>query len=481
MRTYLAVDIGASSGRHILGWVEDGRIRLEEVYRFPNLQKVVGGHDCWDIEALWGHILAGLKACRERGRTPDFMGIDTWAVDFVLVDGAGRRVSDAVSYRDARTDALRAEAEKLLPFAWLYERTGIQYQPFNTIYQLLALRREHPEQLEAAERFLMLPDYFHYLLTGRMENEYTNATSTALVSAHTGDWDGEILSAAGLPRKLFGPLRTPGTVLGRFTEEVQREAGFDCTVILPATHDTGSAFLAVPARDENAVYLSSGTWSLLGVETGAPITSAASAAANFTNEGGYDRRFRYLKNIMGLWMIQSIRRELSGLCYVAGREERSDTGREWTFPDLIAAAAEAEGFPSVVNANDERFLAPVCMAEAVKSACAESGQSVPGTVGELMQCVYRSLAECYRSAVEELRTLTGRAYTNINIVGGGCQDGYLNRLTARATGLPVLAGPVEGTALGNLMAQMLACGEFHSPAEARAAVRRSFTIKEVHP
>ena len=216
MRTYLAVDIGASSGRHILGWVEDGRIRLERSTA-SRTSKVVGDHDCWDIEALWGHILAGLKACRERGRTPDFMGIDTWAVDFVLVDGA-RTAGEQRGVLPGRPHRLPCGRRRrsCSPFAWLYERTGIQYQPFNTIYQLLALRQEHPGQLEAAERFLMLPDYFHYLLTGRTENEYTNATSTALVSAHTGDWDGEILSAAGLPRKLFGPLRTPGTVLGRF-------------------------------------------------------------------------------------------------------------------------------------------------------------------------------------------------------------------------------------------------------------------------
>ena len=481
MRTYLAVDIGASSGRHILGWVEDGTIRLEEVYRFPNLQRVVNGRDCWDPDALWGHILAGMRACKARGRVPDCMGIDTWAVDFVLVDGTGRRVSDAVSYRDSRTDGMRAHADALLPFPEHYRRTGIQYQPFNTAYQLLALKREHPEQLAAAERFLMLPDYFHYLLTGRMENEYTNATSTALVNAHTREWDEMILDALGLPRRLFGPLRAPGTPLGGLTPEVQKAVGFDCAVILPATHDTGSAFLAVPARDGRAVTLSSGTWSLLGVENAAPITTAESMAANFTNEGGYDYRFRYLKNIMGLWMIQSIRRELSGISYVAGREERAGTGREWTFPDLIAAAEGAEGFPSVVDANDPRFLAPESMADAVKAACAESGQRVPETVGELMQCVYRSLARCYQNAVGELEALTGKTYTSINIVGGGCQDGYLNRLTARATGLAVLAGPVEGTALGNLLAQMLANQEFHTLAEARAAVRRSFDIKEVQP
>lgn len=474
MYTYLAIDIGASSGRHILGWVERGRICLKELYRFENQRQVREGHDCWDLEALWGHILAGLTACKAAGHVPDCVGIDTWAVDFVLLDRVGECLTLPVSYRDRRTEGMRDEVEKCILFADLYAKTGIQYQNFNTVYQLATLRREHPEQLAQAEHLLMLPDYFHYRLTGRITNEYTNATSTALVNAAGRDWDGELLDRLELPRKLFGPLHMPGTALGGFTEQVKALVGFDCNVILPATHDTGSAFLAVPARDEHAVYLSSGTWSLLGVENPVPITTAESREANFTNEGGYGGRYRYLKNIMGLWMLQSIRRELNAAVAAEG-------SREWSFPNLIEAAHQCADFTSVVDANNGRFLAPTSMVEEVRAACRESGQREPRSVGEVIQCVYRSLVLCYQETIRELEGLTGRRYTSINIVGGGCQDDYLNTLTAQATGLLVLAGPVEGTALGNLLAQMLAKNEFSSPEAARAAVRESFQIKEVYP
>lgn len=478
---HLAVDIGASSGRHILGHMEQGRMVLEEAYRFDNVQIHQNGHDCWDLDALWQHMLAGLRACKAAGKAPQTMGIDTWAVDFVLLDAAGKPVCDAVAYRDGRTRGMDAAAEKRLSFAGLYARTGIQKQPFNTVYQLLALQKEHPEQLAAARHFVMIPEYFNYLLTGCIRNEYTNATSTALVNAHTRDWDEEVLAALGLPRAIFGALHLPGTLVGGFTDAVRKAVGFGCTVLLPATHDTGSAFLAVPARDEHAVYLSSGTWSLLGTENAEPVTGEASMRANFTNEGGYAYRYRYLKNIMGLWMIQSIRREMNGAVYVAGRERRAAAEKQWSYAELEAEARRCAGFSSRVEVNDARFLAPESMTQAVKDFCAETRQAVPQTVGEVMQCVYASLAAGYAAAVRELSALTGKQYTSINIVGGGSQDGYLNELTAKATGLPVYAGPTEGTALGNLMAQWIASGEFADLASARAAIQNSFTIKEATP
>lgn len=261
---------------------------------------------------------------------------------------------------------------------------------------------------------------------------------------------------------------------------MQGAVGFDCDVLLPATHDTGSAFLAVPARDENAVYISSGTWSLLGVENESPITGEASMLANFTNEGGYRYRYRYLKNIMGLWMIQSIRRELNGVSYVEG-SKKTAAQRQWSYAELEAEARGCADFTSRVDVNDSSFLAPESMTDAVKQFCVQTGQSVPQTVGELMQCVYASLAAGYAGAVRELSALTGKVYTSINIVGGGSKDGYLNELTARTTGLPVFAGPTEGTALGNLMAQFIAAGEFDDLEAARAAIRQSFDIKEVTP
>lgn len=484
---YLAIDIGASSGRHILGHLENGRMVLEEIHRFDNRQVHKNGHDCWDIDHLWQGILDGLKACKALGKIPATVGIDTWAVDFVLLDQNGRMVGDAVAYRDSRTEGADQLVEAKIGAADLYARTGIQKQNFNTIYQLAALQKEHPEQLEVAHSLLMIPDYFHYLLTGVQKQEYTNATSTGLVHADKKTWDRDLLDLLGLPRRLFGPLSMPGTVVGPLREEIAAQVGFQTTVVLPATHDTGSAFLAVPAGDDRAVYLSSGTWSLLGVENEAPITTEESRKQNFTNEGGAWYRYRYLKNIMGLWMIQSIRRELNGVEYVAGKERAAWTldvqpgEKQWTFPDLIAAAESAADFPSVVNANDDAFLAPASMIAVIQATCATAGQPVPRTVGQLMQCVYRSLTLCYKNAIAGLSQLTGKTYTAIHIVGGGCQDNYLNRMTAAICRLPVWAGPVEGTAIGNLVIQMIHSDEFADLAAARQCIRESFDIKEVLP
>ena len=469
---HLAIDIGASSGRHILGWVEDGRMHLKEVYRFENRLAEKNGHRCWEMDRLWQNVLAGLKACKDAGYTPETVGVDTWAVDFVLLDAAGEILGDTVAYRDSRTEGVRQALEPVLPFAEHYARTGIQYQPFNTAYQLAALQKEHPDQLAAAKTFLMVPDYLNYKLTGVAANEYTNASTTALVGAASRDWDYELIARLGLPRGIFQPICQPGTVLGRLTPVVQAEVGFDCTVLLPATHDTGSAWLAVPARDDRAVYLSSGTWSLLGVENTVPITSAASAAANFTNEGGYGGTYRYLKNIMGLWMIQSVRRELG---------EHAPNGTRPAFPELIAAAKEAGGYPGLVNADDDRFLAPNSMIGEITAACAEAGYPAPATTGEVMQAIYKSLADDYRRAVAALQSLTGKTYESVNIVGGGSQDGYLNQMAANATGLPVYAGPTEGTALGNLMVQFIAAGEYPDLQAARDAIKQSFAIQEVLP
>ena len=465
MKTYLAVDIGASSGRHILGWVEEGRLCLEEIYRFENKLTKKNGRLCWDMENLFRQVVRGLERCRELSKIPDSVGIDTWAVDFLLLDQEGKPLGDSVAYRDGRTQGMDHAVEELISPEELYAHTGIQKQIFNTIYQLMAVKCQEPELLERAARFLMVPEYLTYRLTGNMENEYTNATTTGLVNAQTKTWDGELLDRFGIPKKLFGPLRMPGESVGHLTPEIQRQVGFDCQVVFPATHDTGSAFLAVPAK-EGGVYLSSGTWSLLGTELSSPITTRESLEQNFTNEGGYQYRFRYLKNIMGLWMLQSLRRE---------------GGEGVTFAVLEQQARQAADFPSRVDVNDGRFLAPENMGEAIRSYCQETGQPVPETLGELGSCVYHSLAESYAESVEELSRLTGKTYTAVNIVGGGSRDTYLNQLTADATGLPVYAGPTEGTALGNLMVQMLAQGEFPDLESIRKAERRSFSIQEFWP
>ena len=482
MKYYLAIDIGASSGRHILAHVENGKMVLEEIFRFDNSQIRKDGHDCWDHQALARSVLQGIAKCKDLGKIPATIGIDTWAVDFILLKDTLLPCSDMVAYRDERTKGMDEVVNAIVPLAEVYARTGIQKQPFNTIYQLTALKREHPEQLEKAEHFLMVPEYLNFVLTGKIANEYTNASSTNLLDARAKTWDFDLIGKLGLPRKIFGKLEMPGTVLGHLTSAVQAAVGFDAEVILPATHDTGSAFLAVPARDDQAVYISSGTWSLLGVENAEPITTPESQAANFTNEGGAWYRFRYLKNIMGLWMIQSIRRELNGVDYVEGKTKTStwtlsdyESGKKYSFNDLEMAAKAASAFTGTVDANDARFLSPDSMiAEVIAAATVK-----PATVGELMQCVYKSLAKCYADAIKFLSSLTGKTYTSVNIVGGGSKDGYLNKLTAEATGLEVFAGPTEGTAIGNLIIQFIAGGEFKDLAEARASIRASFDVAKV--
>ena len=472
MNNYLAIDIGASSGRHMLGHVSDGKIVLEEVYRFDNSQVRKNGHDCWDIEKLVENVKAGIDAALEKTEIAS-IGLDTWGVDFVLLDGDGALCGDAVAYRDTRTAGADAEIEReVMSFQELYSRTGIQKTSFNTIYQLWALKKEHPELLERAARYLSVPEYINYRLTGNIVHEYTHASTTALLDASKKDWDFDLISKLGLPIRLFGKLEMPGATVGTYR---------GAKVVLPAMHDTASAYLAVPARDDRAVYLSSGTWSLLGVENDKPITTKASCLANFTNEGGAWGRYRYLKNIMGLWMIQSIRRELNGVSYVEGREGDAvkdalkalsdyEPGRKYTFDDL-SMVARGNPYNVTVDVNDQRFMNPASMIGEVLAAAKEEGPS-PATVGELMQCVYRSLAECYAQSIRILSEITGKTYTSLNIVGGGCQDCYLNALTADATGLEVITGPVEGTAIGNLIVQMVVAGEFSDLAEARAAIVR---------
>lgn len=476
---YLAIDIGASSGRHILGYVENGRICVEEIYRFDNTQLHKNGHDCWNLDALKKGIKEGLAKCKKIGKIPATVGVDTWAVDFVLLDEKDEVIGDAVAYRDSRTKHMAEKVDAIIPRTKLYEKTGIQYQPFNTIYQLTALKGEHPDELARAKSFLMIPDYINYWLTGEKCNEYTNATTTNLVNAESKTWDGELIEALGFPKEIFGELMMPGTKVGGLRPEIKAELGFDTTVILPATHDTGSAFLAIPVSNDNSVCISSGTWSLLGVENEKPITTKEGLAENFTNEGGAWYRFRYLKNIMGLWMIQSVRRELNGVSYVEGREIRSAAAKQWKFDELLDEAKKSKAFPSVVDVNRECFLSPASMTEAVKEECKSTGQPIPANVGELIQCIYHSLAVCYADSIKKLSSITGKEYTAVNIIGGGCKDEYLNELTASESGLPVYAGPSEGTAIGNLLVQMIIGRDFADLATARKAVRKSFEIKEV--
>ncbi len=459
---YLAVDIGASSGRHILGWMENGKMQLEEVYRFSNGMVKKDGELCWETDRLFQEILNGMKKCKELGKIPVSMGVDTWGVDFVLLDENDQMLGNAVGYRDKRNNGMDEKVYEKISLEDLYARTGIQKAVFNTIYQLMAVKEQHPEYMEAARTLLFVPDYFHYRLTGQKVNEYTEATTGQLVSPVTKDWDYELIDLLGYNKGMFQKLVTPGTNLGGLTEEVQKEVGFNLNVVVPATHDTGSAVLAVPANDDDFIYISSGTWSLMGIERMEADCSKRSCELNLTNEGGYGYRFRYLKNIMGLWMIQSVRHEFDDA---------------YSFAQICEMAEENKDFPSRVDANDERFLAPESMVEEVKKACADSGQPVPQTLGEIATVIYASLAECYARTAGELEEMAGRTFGRIHIVGGGANADYLNKLTAKATKKEIHAGPTEATAIGNLTAQMLEAKEFARVEEARDVIHESFDIK----
>lgn len=459
---YLAVDIGASSGRHMLGWMEDGQMHLEEVYRFSNGMVKKDGERCWEMDRLYREILNGMKKCKEIGKVPVSMGIDTWGVDFVLLDENDKMLGNAVGYRDKRTTGMDEKVYEKVSLEALYERTGIQKAIFNTIYQLMAVKEQHPEYMDQAKTLLFVPDYFHYCLTGKKVNEYTEATTGQLISPDTKDWDYELLELLGYKKEMFQKIVMPGTNLGGLTREVQKEVGYNLEVVVPATHDTGSAVLAVPANDDDFIYISSGTWSLMGIERKEADCSQESCNLNFTNEGGYEYRFRYLKNIMGLWMIQSVRHEFDDA---------------YGFGEICAMAEEAKDFPSRVDVNDDRFLAPENMTEEVRAACRESGQPVPETLGEIATVIYTSLAECYGKTAGELEKMAGRTFGRIHIIGGGANAAYLNELTARITKKEVHAGPTEATAIGNLTAQMLHAGEFSSVEEARDVIHQSFDIR----
>ncbi|MCI9573213.1 MAG: rhamnulokinase [Lachnospiraceae bacterium] len=462
---YLAIDIGASSGRHILAHLEEGRMVLEEVHRFPNGMVEKDGEHVWDVDELFRQIKLGLKKCAQLGKIPVSVGVDTWGVDFVLLDGDGARIGNAVAYRDGRTRGMDEEVYKIIPEDELYARTGIQKAIFNTIYQLMALKVKKPEHLEKARTMLLMPDYFHYMLSGVAATEYTEATTGQLVSPQTKDWDMELIERLGYPKRIFQRMVTPGTVLGDLTAEVQAEVGFNCKVVEPATHDTGSAVIAVPTDSDDALYISSGTWSLMGTELMEANCSPESKLNNLTNEGGYDYRFRYLKNIMGLWMIQSVKKEIGG-----------DLG----FGEICGMASSCS-IPSIVDCNDDRFLAPDNMTEEVQAACRESGQQVPEGLAEVASVIYNSLAQCYAKTIRQIEGITGKKYDKIHIVGGGSNAEYLNRLTAAATGVPVYAGPTEATAIGNIAAQMMTAGELTDLKAARACVFASFPIDQYQP
>ena len=431
MKQYLAIDIGASSGRHIVGWREDGELRTNEVYRFPNAVQEQNGHLVWDVDALLAHVKSGIAEAKKQFQEIESLSIDTWGVDYVLLRG-NEEIRPVYAYRDSRTEAVIPKVHEILPFAELYAKTGCQFQSFNSIYQLYADKLAG--RLEGVTDFLMIPEYLLWKLCGVKAREYTNATSTGLVNAQTGEYDPEILRALGLPETMFPKLTAPGTVLGALLPDIAAEVGGRTRVVLCATHDTASAVEGIPMEQGDAPFLSSGTWSLLGVKLAKPITSPESCRANFTNEGGVGY-IRYLKNIMGLWIIQCVQKQL-GI----------------SFAEMVELA-KTSTYTRIFDVNAARFSAPQDMRAEIRTALAETGEA-PATDADLINSIYHSLAYCYGEAYREMEAVTGQHWDKLYIAGGGAKNVTLNELTAHYTGKQVVALPIEATAIGNLKIQM---------------------------
>lgn len=451
---YLAVDIGASSGRHVLGSITNGRLKLTEIYRFENRQIERNGHVCWDIDRLFNEIKNGLKECTRLGKKPVSMGIDCFGVDFVLLDKQGNILGDTVAYRDSRTAGADKKVYSIIDEEELYKKTGIANQIFNTIYQLYAALEETPEHLEQAERFLLLPEYFSYLLTGNMKNEYTNGTTTQLVNIKTPAYDKEIIEKLGLPAKIFGRLYMPGESVGMLKPEIAHETGQNLEVLFPPSHDTASAVMAVPTGDD-CLYISSGTWSLMGTLLCEADCSKASFEKGFTNEGGYNGSKRYLKNIMGLWIVQNIRKELDN---------------QYSFSEMADMAMHSS-YEYKIDVTDDIFFAPESMIQAVYDNLNRQSAPKPETIGDMLNAVYNGLAQCYADTAKEIETILDRKFDSIYIVGGGSQNKYLNELTAKYTGKNVFAGPAEATAIGNIVSQAIAKDDYENVSQAKKAIR----------
>ncbi|MBO4910018.1 MAG: rhamnulokinase [Lachnospiraceae bacterium] len=460
---YLAIDIGASSGRHILGHLENGKLCVEEIYRFPNGAENKDGHLIWDIEGIFEHVLIGMEKCTEAGKIPSAVSIDTWGVDYVLLDNEGNRLCDAVSYRDHRHDDADKAVEKIISMKELYLRTGIQRQQFNTVCQLTALQNDDPETLRKTHTLLLIPDYLNFLLTGVMRTEYTNASTTGLLDAILGTWDLDLIRKLNIPSHIFTPISEPGTLIGPVKENIEKRIGYSPLVYMTTSHDTASAILAVPAQSgTDFAYISSGTWSLMGTELIRPNLSYISLKYNFTNEGGYKGRYRYLKNIMGLWIVQRL---------------KAENAPDISYEEFSRRASEKET-DGLVDVNDNRFLSPSNMLTEINTYLYESGQNTAEDVFEAASVVYRSLAKCYAKAISEMEDLLEKKFDVINIVGGGSNSDFLNSLTAQITGKKVQAGPSECTAIGNMLTVMISSGEIKDLWEARETVKRSFDVKE---
>lgn len=464
---YFAVDLGATSGRTILGHFNDkGDIEMEELNRFPNQLIPCGGHFYWDILELFRHVVEGLKIAASKGVEIASIGIDTWGVDFVLFGKDGNMLRLPFSYRDSHTVGAPAELFKRMPRSEMYAKTGIQIMDFNSIFQLDAMRRNGDSALEVADKMLFVPDALVYFLTGKAVTEYTIASTGQILDAEKRDFDADVLALVGLSAEKFGPMVYPGDVIGTLTEEVQALTGLGAVpVVAVGEHDTASAVAAVPAATSNFAYLSSGTWSLMGVETQAPVITELSSQLNYTNEGGVYGTIRLLKNICGMWLLERCRLNW----------------KDADYGTLIAEAEKAEPFRSLINPNSPVFANPANMEQAIKDYCKDSGQPVPEERGQIVRCIFESLALCYRFTLDNLRSLADHPIEVLHIIGGGSRNALLNQFTANAIGIPVVAGPVEATALGNMMVQAIADGQAESIAALRASMSQSDTLQRFAP
>ena len=465
----VAVDLGAESGRVVVGAFDGARLALHDVCRFPNVPVTLNGTLHWDFLRLFGDVSAGLRAAAADGPVAS-LGVDTWGVDFGLLDARGRLLGNPVHYRDARTEGMVDEAVAMVPRAEIYGATGIQFMPINTLYQLFSMARAGDPQLGGADRLLMMGDLFAHFLCGSSLAEYTNASTSQMLDPFTRDWARPLLERLGIPTGLLPEIVQPGTVLGPLRPDVAAGTGLAVArVVAPGSHDTASAVVGAPLADRWTAFLSSGTWSLIGLEVAAPVVSEVTLAANLTNEGGVAGTIRLLRNVMGLWLIQETRRALW------------PSGAAPSYEELAELAESAPAFTAFIDPDDERFLRPGDLPARVRAFCRETGQREPGDTGTLMRVLLESLALRYAIVVDELAAASGHPVRAIHVVGGGSNHRLLCRLTAGATGLPVRAGPVEATAIGNLAVQAIAAGELASVAEARQLVARSFPITSYEP
>lgn len=461
---YTAIDIGASSGRIMVGELNEGKLDIQEIHRFANGFSQRDGHCFWDIDHLLKQILQGLQKVKTLGYEHCTVGIDTWAVDYVLLDEKGDRLREAISYRDRRTDHTIDKLEHTLSKAAIYQKTGIQFQPFNTIYQLY---EEDRELLIKTDKIMMIPDYLGYCLTGKAVTEITNASTTQLLNASTGNLDPELLEAVSVQEQQFAPLTEPGCELGKLRNEWFPDYDLPaCKVMTVATHDTASAVIAAPGVNDGWAYISSGTWSLIGIENKTPIITDLALENNYTNERGANNTIRFLKNITGMWVIQEVRQQLQA---------------DYSFQQLAEEAEKTEPFQQFINLNDKRFLNPENMIKEIQHYCRQTRQKIPRTAGELACCIYSNLAIIYAIAIKELETITEKPIEQFHIIGGGARNDFLNQLTADMSGKAVYAGPIEATATGNLLMQMIAAKEVKDIKEARQVVRNSFSIKVFTP